>query len=156
MPLQSRFSFVDESEALRLLRIDRPTFEQLLKEGRLKPVRGVGKDAFYRTSELEALYKELHPQVESEEEEGAVAGKKVKQHDPAMRVHLRLQADLKWLEVSEEDIRQWFQEVRSDAYQRYQNNIRQVMVRLQMILDLIGEAQRKEVGQEASAVPPGS
>jgi hypothetical protein len=142
MPPQSRFSFIDEGEALRRLKVDRPTFETLLKQGRLKPVRGMGRDAFYRASEVDALYSELHPQPELAEEEEAEIERKAKQHDPAMRVHLRLQADLKWLDISEEDIRLWFREVRTDAYGRYQSNIRQVMGKLQMILDLIDEQQR--------------
>lgn len=142
MPPQSRFSFVDEGEALRRLKVDRPTFEGLVKQGRLKPMRGMGKDAFYRVSDLDALSSELHPPVEAEAEEEMESGKKGKQHDPAMRVHLRLQADLKWLEISEEDLHLWFREVHTDAYSRYQNNVRQVMQKLQMILDLVDQAKR--------------
>jgi len=142
MPSPGRFSFVDEGEALRLLKIDRPAFETLLRQGRLKPIRGVGKDAFYRTSDLEALYRELHSQQEEPEAETPTE-QKAKQRDPAVRVHLRLQADLKWLDLSEEDIRLWFREVRTDAYGRYRNNIQQVMARLQMILDLINESEHR-------------
>ena len=51
-------------EAARILGIDRVTLDQWVRDGRIKPHRGVGREAFFRTSEVEALYNELHPSVE--------------------------------------------------------------------------------------------
>ena len=59
-----RFAFVDAGEAARMLGIDRVTLEQWIRDGRIKPHRGVGRDSFFRTADLEALYKELHPAAE--------------------------------------------------------------------------------------------
>src|SRR6202022_2845445 len=59
-----RFAFVDAGEAARMLGIDRVTLEQWIRDGRIKPHRGVGRDSFFRTADLEALYNELHPASE--------------------------------------------------------------------------------------------
>src|SRR6266852_1337739 len=59
-----RFAFIDAGEAARMLGIDRVTLDQWVREGRIKPHRGVGREAFFRTSEVEALYNELHPSAQ--------------------------------------------------------------------------------------------
>ena len=138
----SRFAFLDDSEVIRRLGIDRATLEQFVKEKRLRNYGGVGKGAFYKLGEVEALYAALHPATETEEaetpEEASVEKKPGRpQHDPAMRVHLRLQADLKWFDISESDLDAWFRELRPDAYQRQRSNIQQVMRKLQRIVDMI-------------------
>src|SRR5260370_41780110 len=66
-PGSGRFAFVDAGEAARLLGIDRVMLDQWVRDGRLKPRRGVGREAFFRTSEVEALYSELHPSAELSE-----------------------------------------------------------------------------------------
>lgn len=136
----SRFAFIDDSEALRRLGIDRKTLEQLIREKRLRAYGGVGKDAFFKAGEVEALYAELHPAPAAAEPEEAPAEEKKAgppRHDPAMRVHLRLQADLKWFDISDDDIAAWFRELRPDGYQRQRGNIQEVMRKLQHIVDLI-------------------
>ncbi len=132
----SRFAFIDDSEALRRLGVDRKTLEQLIQEKRLRAYGGVGKDAFFKAGDVEALAAELHPaaEVAAPEETSAEAKKR---HDPAMRVHLRLQADLKWFDINDDDIAAWFRELRPDGYQRQRSNIAEVMRKLQQIVDLI-------------------
>src|SRR6266581_8492183 len=63
-PGGGRFAFVDAGEAARILGIDRVTLDQWVRDGRIKPHRGVGRDSFYRTADLEALNKEMHPEAE--------------------------------------------------------------------------------------------
>src|SRR5260370_39977537 len=63
-PGGGRFAFVDAGETARILGIDRVTLDQWVRDGRIKPHRGVGREAFFRTSEVEALYNELHPAAE--------------------------------------------------------------------------------------------
>src|SRR5260370_21119527 len=72
-PGGGRFAFVDAGETARILGIDRVTLDQWVRDGRIKPHRGVGREAFFRTSEVEALYNELHPAAELAE---AVAANK--------------------------------------------------------------------------------
>jgi hypothetical protein len=135
-----KFAFLDDSEVLRRLGIDRKTLEQFVKEGRLRTYGGVGKGAFFRASEVEALYAVLHPEVlEEPAEEASPAEVKPTRpgHDPAMRVHLRLQADLKWFDIREEDIAAWMRELSPEAYQRQRSTILQVIGKLQHIVDLI-------------------
>src|SRR5579859_352465 len=136
----SRFAFIDDSETLRRLGVDRKTLEQLIKEKRLRAYGGVGKDAFFKANEVEALYTELHPATDTTPQEAPAEWEKKPgppRHDPAMRVHLRLQADLKWFDISENDIAAWFRELSQDAYQRQRSNVSEVMRKLQLIVDLI-------------------
>jgi excisionase family DNA binding protein len=154
-PGGGRFAFVDAGEAARILGIDRVTLDQWVRDGRIKPHRGVGREAFFRTSEVEALYNELHPAAElaeavaaderesaGGEEKGAPARKK---QDPQMRVYLRLQADAKWYDTSEEDIRTWFRQLAPDGYERNKNNAEHTIKKLQYLVSLIEEAQGREV-----------
>ena len=154
----ARFAFVDAGEAARMLGIDRLTLEQWVREGRLKQHRGVGRDAFYRTSDLQALYNELHPATElaeaiaaderdsaGEQEAGAEAkGLARRKQDPQMRVYLRLQADAKWYDISEEDIREWFKQLAPDGYERNKKNAEHTIKKLQFLVGLIEEAQGRE------------
>jgi Helix-turn-helix domain len=151
-----RFAFVDAGETARMLGIDRVTLDQWVREGRIKPHRGVGREAFFRTSEVEALYNELHPAAElaeavaaderesaGEEEKGPVR----KKQEPQMRVYLRLQADAKWFDVSEEDIRTWFNQLAPDGYERNKRNAEHAIKKLQYLVSLIEEAQQRERDQ---------
>jgi excisionase family DNA binding protein len=153
-PGGGRFAFVDAGEAARILGIDRVTLDQWVRDGRIKPHRGVGREAFFRTSEVEALYNELHPAAElaeavaaderesaGGEEKGTPARKK---QDPQMRVYLRLQADAKWYDTSEEDIRTWFRQLAPDGYERNKNNAEHTIKKLQYLVSLIEEAQGRE------------
>src|SRR5260370_20924253 len=111
-PGGGRFAFVDAGETARILGIDRVTLDQWVRDGRIKPHRGVGREAFFRTSEVEALYNELHPAAElaeavaADEGESAGGGGKGaparKKQDPQMRVYLRLQGDAKRYDTLQE------------------------------------------------------
>ena len=154
-PGGGRFAFIDAGEAARQLGIDRVTLDQWVRDGRIKPYRGVGKDAFFRVSEVEALYNELHPSSEladavaADESESAgeeEKGPARKKQDPQMRVYLRLQADAKWYDISEDDIRTWFQQLAPDGYERNKRNAEHSINKLQFLVSLIEEAQKR--GQE--------
>ena len=152
-PGSGRFAFVDAGEAARILGVDRVTLEQWVRDGRLKSHRGVGREAFFRTAEIEALYNELHPSPELAEavaaderesedvEEKAPARKK---QDPQMSVYLRLQADAKWYDVTEEDIHTWFQQLAPDGYDRNKRNAEHSIKKLQYLISLIEEAKERK------------
>jgi hypothetical protein len=55
-------------------------------------------------------------------------------------VHLRLQADLKWYDLTDADLRQWVRELHPDGYERQRANIQMVMARLQQLTALMDEA----------------
>jgi helix-turn-helix protein len=150
----ARFAFLDAGETARRLNVDRITLEQWTRDGRIKAHRGVGKDAFYRTADVEALYNELHPVEELAE---AVAADELdsangpqattptrKKQDPQMRVYLRLQADAKWYDISEEDIHTWFQQLAPDGYERNKRNAELTIKRLQYLVSLIEEGQQRQ------------
>ncbi|GCE18242.1 helix-turn-helix domain-containing protein [Dictyobacter kobayashii] len=156
-PGGGRFAFVDAGEAARRLGIDRVTLDLWVKEGRLRTHRGVGRDVFFRSGDVEALYNELHPAAdiaealaEDEQETNgeAVATKPArKKQDPQMRVYLRLQADAKWYDISEEDIRFWFQQLAPDGYERNKRNAEHTIKKLQLLVNLIEDAQKREAEQ---------
>jgi excisionase family DNA binding protein len=157
-PGGGRFAFLDAGEAARRLQIDRRTLEEWIAAGRIRAYRGVGKDSFFRASEVDALYKELHPPTEladaiaADERESADAGSAQpiqltpsprKKQDPQMRVYLRLQADAKWYDTSEEDIRTWFQQLAPDGYERNRRNAQHTISKLQYLVSLIEEAEQR-------------
>jgi excisionase family DNA binding protein len=153
-PGGGRFAFVDAGEAARRLGIDRVTLDQWIKDGRLRPHRGVGRDVFFRAADIEALYNELHPTAEQAEaianDERESAGKTVptgparKKQDPQMRVYLRLQADAKWYDISEEDILTWFKQLAPDGYERNKRNAQHTIKKLQYLISLIEEGQQRQ------------
>jgi excisionase family DNA binding protein len=153
-----RFAFMDAGEAARRLGIDRVTLELWVKEGRIKTHRGVGREAFFRAGDVEALYKELHPSTElavavaADESESAGESSPIanarKKQDPQMRVYLRLQADAKWYDISEEDIRFWFQQLAPDGYERNQRNAEYAIKRLQYLVSLIEDAQQRRISPD--------
>ena len=151
-----RFAFLDAGETARRLRIDRIMLDQWVRDGRIKAYRGVGKDSFFKATEVEALYKELHPEaalaqaVAEDERDSATPDTAQpmqltvrKKQDPQMRVYLRLQADAKWYDVSEEDIRTWFQQLAPDGYERNKRNAQHTIKKLQFLVSLIEEAQQR-------------
>jgi len=152
-PRGGGFAFIDAGEAAKRLGIDRVTLEQWVKDGRIKPYRGVGRDLFFRSADVEALYNELHPASElaeaiaADERESAgeaTQGPVRKKQDPQMRVYLRLQADAKWYDTSEEDIRIWFQQLAPDGYERNKRNAEHTIKKLQFLVSLIEEAQQRD------------
>jgi hypothetical protein len=151
------FRFIDEVDAQRRLGVDRLTFEELVRTKRLREVT----PGFFRGTDVAKLRDELHPDVEAEDaevlsqpadnpaqaadhppEQTAIPPKK-KGHEPAMRVHLRLTADLKWYDIGDADLRAWFDQLRPDAYERQRANARFMIARMEQILALIDEGERR-------------
>jgi excisionase family DNA binding protein len=154
-----RFAFIDAGEAARRLGIDRVTLDQWIKDGRIRPHRGVGRDSFFRSGDIDALYNELHPAaeladaVDADERDSAgepvqVKGAVRKKQDPQMRVYLRLQADAKWYDTSEEDIRFWYQQLAPDGYERNKRNAEHTIKKLQYLISLIEDGQKRSAAQE--------
>src|SRR5262249_49354955 len=149
-------------DAQRQLGVDRLTFEELVRTKRLREVT----PGFFRGTDIAKLRAELHPDVEAEEMEAASqpadgpqladgpqptdnsapsqTTPKKKGHEPAMRVHLRLTADLKWYDIGDADLRAWFDQLRPDAYERQRANARFVIARMEQILALIDEGERRQ------------
>lgn len=138
----SKFSFIDEGEAVRRLDVDRDTLLTLVSEKRLKSYPGVGKGHFYRISDVDALARELRgASAETEEPETSEAAPaKGKLFDPAYKVHVRLQADLKWYDLSDDDLRAWVREMTAEGYARQRANLTMVMDRLQRLVTLMDES----------------
>lgn len=147
-----RFAFIDASATAQRLGIDRVTLDLWVKEGRLK-----ARGGFFRASDVEALLTELHPaadmadSVEEDEQDSAgevTSGKPGrKKQDPQMRVYLRLQADTKWFDISEDDIHVWFKQLAPDGFERNKRNVEHTIRKLQLVANLIEEAQKRAAEQ---------
>jgi excisionase family DNA binding protein len=142
MNTPSKFAFQDEGEALRRLGVDRDTLLALVRAGRLRAYRGFGTGSFFRTQDLDDLYVELYgerveAQAAAEAEVGQASTRKV--FDPAYKVHVRLQADLKWYDLEDEDLRAWAREMTADGYARQRGNIERVIEKLQRMIALMDE-----------------
>lgn len=145
MNQNSRFSFVDEGEALRRLGIDRDTLLSLVLEKRLRAYPGVGKGNFYKLRDLEGLYSELYAgsaasEVGPVEGSGEAASPGRKVFDPAYKVHVRLQADLKWYDLDDDDLATWVRELHADGYGRQRTNITKVIAKLDRLVALMDQA----------------
>src|SRR5579862_441633 len=141
----SKFAFVDEGEVVRRLDVDRDTVLALVREGRLRAYPGVGKGSFYRVSDIERLAGELRPiqgrpgedeQIAQAEESASTR----KLFDPAYKVHVRLQADLKWYDLTDDDLLAWVRELHPDGYARQRANVISVIERLQRLVTLMDNA----------------
>lgn len=141
MNVPSKFSFVDEGEALRRLGIDRDTLLTLVREKRLRAYRS-GANNYFRAGDVERLLAELRAEAGAIEElpieSASSTGRKV--FDPAYKVHVRLQADLKWYDLEDEDLRAWVREMTADGYARQRTNISRVIEKLQRLIALMDEA----------------
>ncbi len=146
-----RFSFVDEGEAVRRLNVGRETLLELVASKRLRAYPGVGKGNFFRVGDLDRLKEELHP-AEAEEETPPATLRGVdllnpatqrRQHDPAYKVHLRLQADLKWYDLSDDDLQAYVRELHPAAYEKQRSNVMSVVERLERLVTLMDEAAER-------------
>jgi hypothetical protein len=73
MTIPSRFAFVDEGEAVRILGVDRDTLLTFVREKRLRAYKS-GIVNYYRTQDLETLLSELRAEAAAEREASAPSG----------------------------------------------------------------------------------
>lgn len=136
-----KFAFLDEGEALRRLGVDRDTLLAFVAEKRLRTYPGVGKGNFFRAKDVDALYAELHVDagdIPAEPAgEAAPVGRKL--FDPAYKAHVRLQADLKWYDLEDADLKAWAREMTPDGYARQRQNIEMVIAKLRRMRELMDE-----------------
>ena len=155
MTTPSRFAFVDEGEAVRILGIDRDALLTFVREKRLRAYKS-GIVNYYRTQDLDALLSELRAEAAAErdqpEQPGAAGGRKV--FDPAYKVHVRLQADLKWYDLEDDDLRAWVREMTPDGYARQRMNLNMVIGKLQRMTQLMDEAAAGWENLKPEPAPP--
>jgi hypothetical protein len=68
---------------------------------------------------------------------------KKKSLDPAMRVHVRLTADLKWYDITDRDLRAWFDQLHPETYARRRANAEFVKQRMEQIIALLDAGQAR-------------
>jgi hypothetical protein len=149
------FRFLDDTDAQRQLGVDRITFEALISAQRLRPVSRQGTIQFFRATDIAKLRDALNAeaanaaaQQAAQAAELGASAKKPKQHDPAMRVHLRLQADLKWYDISDHDLQAWFDQLHPDTWERRRAVAQFVKARMEQITALIDAGAARLADQQ--------
>ncbi len=157
------FRFLDDTDAQRILGVDRLTFQALLATKRLRAVSGAGTIQFFRAADVNRLRDELAAEAAvqptasaapTEMPEAPPAKKPKKTQEPAMRVHARMTADLKWYDITDADIAAWFDQLHPETYARRRGVaqfVQQRMAQIIMLLDA-GEARYAALveGEEAA------
>jgi hypothetical protein len=160
----SSFRFLDDTDAQRILGVDRLTFQALLQSKRLRPVSGTGTIQFFRAADVNRLRDELASeaaaavaQAEAAAEQAppeSPAKKPRRAQDPALRVHARFTADLKWYDISDADIQAWFDQLHPETYARRRGVAQFVKERMEHVIALLdaGAARYGTLveGQEAA------
>jgi hypothetical protein len=146
------FRFIDLPTAAEALGVTRTQLLEWVTEGRIKPFQGTGQAAVFRTRDVEALATTLGqerqaaadaaaaeaaappspPVVVPRKREGAL------RRDPVKKVGTRLSQDMRWAEISDEDLAGWFDALDRRSYGAVRHAARQAITRLNQILDLTG------------------
>jgi helix-turn-helix protein len=111
----SKFKFTYLPAAAEMLGVQRSMITDLVRQGRLKPISGENQQMVFRTADIEALAEELGlanpataPEALSDNPEGSALPKKTRRpRDAVQKVSLRVTSLKKWLDVSEEEAREW-------------------------------------------------
>ncbi|MBA3826280.1 MAG: hypothetical protein H0X24_20565 [Ktedonobacterales bacterium] len=149
----SNFRFLDDTDAQRILGVDRLTFQELLSTKRLRAVSGAGTIQFFRAADVSRLRDELTAETATQAAASAAAlasmpeaappKKPKKAQEPALRVHARMTADLRWYDISDADIQAWFDQLHPETYARRRGVAQFVQQRMAQIIALLdaGEAR---------------
>ncbi len=115
MTQRSKFKFIYLPAAAEMLGVQRSVMIGLINEGRLKVMSGEGQTSVFRTADVEKLAEELglaNPATAAEaltaNPDVSDAPKKARRpRDAVQKVSLRVSSLKKWLDVSDEEAREW-------------------------------------------------
>ena len=99
-----KFPFVDASFAAELLGVQTADVLSWIAEGKLQTFGGKERNPFVRTTQLEALAREMGKEL------GEPAKKRRAADNPVRRVELRIRHDAKWSEITDTDLQAWLRE----------------------------------------------
>lgn len=145
------FKFVDVPTAAEALGVNRAQVLELMSQGRLKPFDGAGQSAVFRTRDIETLLAELRAERSQASAAGAQAGpepvslevaprKRLEsvRRDPVKKVGTRLSQDVRWTEISDDDLDAWFDAQDRRSYAAVRHAARGALRRLTRIMQLTG------------------
>lgn len=145
----SGFRFIDLPTAAEALGSTRQQLLEWMAAGRIKPFQGTGQAAVFRTRDVEALAATLATERQAQAEAAAaeaatppvVVPRKREgalRRDPVKKVGTRLSQDMRWGEITDEDLAGWFDALDKRSYGAIRYAARQAVTRLNQILDLTG------------------
>ncbi|MGI8589059.1 MAG: hypothetical protein ACR2M0_15445 [Chloroflexia bacterium] len=149
------FRFIDLPTAAEVLGSSRARVLQYVENGELKPYSGSGQSAVFRTRDVEDLVAKLGrgaaaqlPVPKPSEAAGATAPDPVEaagrrrtdtiRRDPVKKVGTRLTQDVRWAEITDDDLAAWFDGLDRRSYSAVRHAARQALLRLNKIMELTG------------------
>ncbi|PZS04496.1 MAG: hypothetical protein DLM69_01820 [Candidatus Chloroheliales bacterium] len=115
MTQRSKFKYIYLPAAAEMLGVQRSVLIELVKQGRLKVISNEGQTSVFRTADVEKLAEELGlanpataPEVLSANPEAGETPRRTRRpRDAVQKVSLRVASLKKWLDVSDEEAREW-------------------------------------------------
>ena len=146
------FRFIDLPTAAEVLGTTRAQVLQYVENGQLKPYSGSGQGAVFRTREVEELVAQLGREAaaappaptrgpaaaESPVETAGRRRTETIRRDPVKKVGTRLTQDVRWAEITDEDLAAWFDGLDTRSYPAVRHAARQALRRLTRVLELTG------------------
>jgi len=152
-----KFKFVDLPAAAELLNVQRTAVLDLVAQGQLRPKTGEGMTAIFLTTDVLKIAQGMglmNPQdpqpvtVGAEDSSEDVSSKvtpakRKLDQDPIRKVSNRLAAERKWLDVSEEDMREWVAAQEPISYAAIRKQINKVEDKLRYLLFVLNSNENQ-------------
>lgn len=145
MTQRSKFKFIYLPAAAEMIGVQRSVLMELVREGRLRVMSGEGQTSVFRTADVEKLAEELGlanpataPDALSANSDTEATPKKARRpRDAVQKVSLRVSSLKKWLDVSDEEAREWAlaqEPITRPAISRQLGQVMDKLARLQALL----------------------
>jgi hypothetical protein len=126
--------FIDTAYAADMLGVSPDTVLDMVEDGKLRPYGGRAPNFFFRSADVAALVPESAVQADVQ------PPKRIK--SASARVQTRLTADARWIEVSEDDIRDWAARADAARLQAARKAAAIAKERLETVLEVLAESEQ--------------
>jgi hypothetical protein len=126
--------FIDTAYAADMLRMSPDAILDLVKDGKLRPYGGRAPNYFFRSADVAALVPLSTVPADVQ------PPKRIK--SATARVQTRLTADARWIEVSEDEIRDWAARADPARLQAARKAAEIAKQRLETVLQVIAESEQ--------------
>jgi len=131
--MSTKFPFVDASFAAEILGVQTSDILDLIDSGRLKAYGGKERNPFVRTADVEALAGELGRETVQPPAKRRAAD------NPVRRIELRLRADSRWADVTDDDLTAWIRLQDEHSVTAARKVAETAMARIGRLLEILGD-----------------